>query len=237
MRYKRVVLKVSGEAMGRPGEGGLEPSRIELVAREIIAAAKEGAELGLVVGGGNILRGASVEGAFSRVAADQMGMLGTIINGMALRDTINRLGGKAEIRAAVAIPGVVDKFRAEEACKLLSEGSAVVFAGGTGNPFFSTDTACALRCCEIEADVMLKATKVDGVYSADPVTNPDARRFESLTYRDVLEKSLGVMDLTAVELCRNKNIPILVFDFLKPGNIVKAVKGDTIGTVISKKTS
>ncbi len=233
MRYKRVVLKVSGEAMCRPGEGGLDKSRIEFVAREIIAAAAEGAELGLVVGGGNILRGAAVGDAFTRVAADQMGMLGTIINGMALRDTIKRLGGKVEIRAAVAIPGVVDKFRAEEVCELLDEGSAVVFAGGTGNPFFSTDTACALRCCEIEADVMLKATKVDGVYSDDPVTNPDARRFEKLTYHDVLDKSLGVMDLTAVELCRTKKIPILVFDFLKPGNIVKAVTGEPIGTVIS----
>ena len=233
MRYKRVVLKVSGEAMCRPGEGGLDKSRIEFVAREIIAAAAEGAELGLVVGGGNIRRGAAGGDAFTRGAADQMGMLGTIINGMALRDTIKRLGGKVEIRAAVAIPGVVDKFRAEEVCELLDEGSAVVFAGGTGNPFFSTDTACALRCCEIEADVMLKATKVDGVYSDDPVTNPDARRFEKLTYHDVLDKSLGVMDLTAVELCRTKKIPILVFDFLKPGNIVKAVTGEPIGTVIS----
>lgn len=235
MRYKRVVLKVSGEAMGHPDEGGLEKSRIEFVAGEIIAAATEGAELGLVVGGGNILRGAEVEDTFSRVAADQMGMLGTVINGMALRDTINRLGGRCEIRAAVPIPGVVDKFRSEEVCALLDGGAAVAFAGGTGNPFFSTDTACALRCCEIGADVMLKATKVDGVYSDDPVTNPDAERFEKLTYDEVLDKRLGVMDLTAVELCRNKNIPILVFDFLKPGNIVKAIRGESIGTLISQK--
>jgi uridylate kinase len=233
LAYKRVVLKVSGEAMGLPDAGGLDPDRIATVARQIIEASRTGVGLGLVVGGGNFLRGAAVGGAFPRVKADQMGMLATIINGIALRETIRRLGGKAEVMAAVAIPGVVDKFDAEKACTLLDDGAAVVFAGGTGNPFFTTDTACALRCCEIEADLMLKATKVDGVYSADPVKDPSAERFDRLTYQEVLDRGLEVMDLTAVELCRNAGIPILVFDFLKEGNIIRAVQGETVGTIVS----
>jgi len=233
MAYIRVVLKISGEAMGGTGRSGLDPDRITFIAKQIISAQAGGAELGLVVGGGNFLRGATLQGRIERVTADQMGMLATVINGMALRDSIRALGGQAEVRSAVPVPGVVDRFRAEESRALLAAKTAVIFAGGTGNPFFTTDTACALRCCEIEADLMLKATKVDGVYSDDPLKNPSAERFDRLSYQDVLDRQLGVMDLTAVELCRSKGIPILVFDFLREGNIVKAVKGESVGTLIA----
>jgi len=234
MAYRRVVLKLSGEAMGRPKVGGLDGAAVEFAARQILEAAAAGAELGVVVGGGNFIRGGGAGGtAFSRVAADQMGMLATVINAMALRDVIRRLGGVAEVRAAVPVPGVVEQFRAEEVRDLMAAGAVVCLAGGTGNPFFTTDTACALRCCELEADLMLKATKVDGVYSADPVTNPGARRFDRLSYDEVLDKKLGVMDLTAVELLRSRKVAILVFDFLREGNIVRAVKGEKVGTVIS----
>ena len=232
MPYKRVVLKISGEAMGEPGKGGLDAQRIEFVAGQVIAAAAEGTGLGLVVGAGNFIRGAAAS-AFPRVAADQMGMLATVINAMALRETIVRLGGRAEVRSAVAVPGRVRPFNAEESRKLLDNGTVVLFAGGTGNPFFTTDTACALRCCEVGADLMLKATKVDGVYSADPEKDPGAERFDRLASQEVLDRKLGVMDLTAVELCRAQSIPILVFDFLKDGNIIKAVRGETVGTLIT----
>ena len=231
---KRVVLKVSGEALGGAGKTGLNVERIEFVAGQFIEAASKGIELALVVGGGNFLRGGTFSGTgFPRVKADQMGMLATVINGVALREVIVGLGGKAEVRSAVAIPGVVELFRSEEVRALLRGGNIVIFTGGTGNPFFTTDTACALRCCEIGADLFLKATKVDGVYSADPAADPSAVRYEKLTYQEVLDSKLGVMDLTAVELCRQNGIPIKVFDFLKEGNIVKAVEGKAVGTLIS----
>lgn len=234
MSIKRVVLKVSGEALGGAGETGLDLERIQFIATQFIEASSKGIELALVVGGGNFLRGGTFSGTgFPRVKADQMGMLATLINGMALREVICSLGGMAEVRSAVPVPGVVDAFRSEEVRGLLSAGNTVIFSGGTGNPFFTTDTACALRCCEIDADLFLKATKVDGVYSADPVADPSAKRYEKLTYEEVLDSRLGVMDLTAVELCRQNGIPIKVFDFLKPGNIVKAVEGEPVGTLIS----
>jgi uridylate kinase len=233
MAHKRVVLKLSGEAMSGQGKTGLHPAQIEFTAGQILAAAREGTEIAVMMGGGNFLRGSQVGEAFTRIAADQMGMFATVINGLALRDVIVRLGGRAHVRSAFAVPGKVKPFGADGCRELMHRGSIVILTGGTGNPFFTTDTACALRCCELDADLMLKATKVDGVYSSDPKTDPKAKRYDRLGYEDVLDQRLGVMDLTAVELCRSQGIGILVFDFLKEGNIVKAVRGETVGTVIS----
>jgi len=229
--YRRVILKVSGESLS--GEGG-RPISTEAAARiaaEIGAAADLGVEIGVVVGGGNILRGAATpEGGDARVTADFMGMIATILNALALRTALVSLGHAAHVMSAIPCGCAAEPYDHRRADALLADGGIVVFAAGTGNPFFSTDTAAALRAAELGAEVLLKATKVDGVYDSDPVVNPRAKRFEKLTYLEVIEKKLAVMDMTAVSLCREQRLPIVVFALSTPGGVVRAVKGEPIGT-------
>jgi uridylate kinase len=231
--HRRVILKVSGEAFaGRDGEP-ISSERAGWLAREIAAAMDTGAEIGVVVGGGNILRGAAAERAGAdRVTADSMGMLATILNGLALREAMQALGADTRVMSAIPCGSLVEPFDPRTADVHLASGRAVVFVGGTGNPFFSTDTAAALRAAELGADLLLKATQVDGVYDSDPVKNPHAKRFSSLTYMDVIERKLRVMDLTAVTLAREQSLPIVVFALAVQGNIARALTDEAIGTIV-----
>jgi uridylate kinase len=229
--YRRVILKVSGESLAEGGGRPISPAAAGRVAAEIKAAADLGCEIGLVVGGGNILRGIAVPGGGSeRVAADQMGMLATILNALALRSAFESLGQPVSVMSAIPCGCAAEAYDHRRAQARLAERQIVVFAAGTGNPFFSTDTAAALRAVELGADVLLKATKVDGVYDSDPVANRDARRFETLTYLEVIDRKLAVIDMTAVSLCREQKLPIVVFALATPGNVVRAVRGEAVGT-------
>ncbi len=228
---RRVILKVSGEALS--GEGGKPVSRssVRRLASEIKAAADTGAEIGIVVGAGNIIRGSSTApGGAARVSADYMGMVATIVNGLALESALEELGQKTTVMSAIPCGRAAEQYDHRLADAHLAARKIVIFVAGTGNPFFSTDTAAALRAAELGADALLKATKVDGVYDSDPVENPNATRFDELTYRDIVERELGVMDLTAVTLARERELPIVVFALAEPGNIARAVQGDVIGT-------
>lgn len=228
--YKRVILKVSGEALsggGRP----ISPEAVSRLAAEVAAATDLGVEVGLVVGGGNVLRGATVAGgAAARVAADHMGMVATLLNALALRSAFDGLGRPATVMSAVPCGPVADLYDHRRADALLSGGSVVIFAAGTGNPFFSTDTAAALRAAELGAGALLKATKVDGVYDSDPVKNPRAKKFDRLTHLEMIERGLAVMDLTAVSLCRQQSLPIVVFALAAPGAVARAAGGEAVGT-------
>ena len=231
--YRRVVLKVSGESL--IGDGG-EPVSGEAAARlatEIVGAVGAGAEVGVVIGGGNILRGAAVasKGA-DRVASDLAGMSATLVNSIVLCDALQSLGQKAVVMSAVPCGRIAEDYDHRTADAHLSDGAVVIFAAGTGNPFFSTDTAAVLRAAELSADALLKATQADGVYDSDPATNPNAVRFESVTYQEMLEKRLMVMDMTAVSLAREQNVPLVVFALAEPGNIARAVAGEPVGTTV-----
>jgi uridylate kinase len=231
--YRSVLLKLSGEALGEDGHGLHQPS-IDLISGQIAEVARGGVRLAIVVGGGNILRGRDVADTVSvRATADQMGMLATMINGLALMDGLERAGCEARLMSAVAAHQICEPFIRRRAIRHQEKGRVVVLAGGTGNPFFTTDTTAALRASELECDVLLKATKVDGVYDADPRKSPGARRFERLTHRDVVERSLGVMDLTAITMCMDNKLPIVVFDVFRNGNLGRVVAGESIGTVVS----
>jgi uridylate kinase len=236
--YQRILLKLSGEALGTPGDGhGIDPERVQTFARQIARVMGLGVEVALVCGGGNILRGAE----FSRLGghratADYMGMLGTVINALALSDAIEQQGVETRVMSAIEIRQVAEPFVRRRADAHLTRGRAVLLAAGTGNPFFTTDTAAALRANELGCEVLLKATKVDGVYSADPQTNPDAQRFAELTYMQVLEKNLRVMDGTAITLCMENDLPITVFDLFEEGNLERVVRGEALGTTIRSKT-
>ena len=231
LAFRRVLLKLSGEALMGAGEYGIEPSAISGFAEEIVEIHKLGLQTAIVIGGGNIFRGitASAKG-MDRSTADHMGMLATVINGLALQDAIERLGVKVRVMTAISMHEVAEPYIRRRAVRHLEKGRIVIFVAGTGNPFFSTDTAAALRAMEIQADIILKATKVDGIYDSDPVTNPKARRFDQLTYLDVLQRGLKVMDAAAISVCMDNNLPILVFNLIEPGNIRRAVCGDDIGT-------
>ncbi len=231
LAFRRVLLKLSGEALMGAGEYGIEPSAISGFAEEIVEIHKLGLQTAIVIGGGNIFRGitASAKG-MDRSTADHMGMLATVINGLALQDAIERLGVKVRVMTAISMHEVAEPYIRRRAVRHLEKGRIVIFVAGTGNPFFSTDTAAALRAMEIQADIILKATKVDGIYDSDPVTNPKARRFDQLTYLDVLQRGLKVMDAAAISVCMDNNLPILVFNMIEPGNIRRAVCGDDIGT-------
>jgi len=235
VRYNRVVLKISGESFTRPGQTGIDPIELRTIATEIMEARGGGTEIAIVVGGGNIIRGAALAkaGEIDKATADYMGMLGTVINGLALREALTNLGQDSRLMSAINIPAVAEPFIRGRARRHLEKGRVVILAAGTGNPFFTTDTCAALRATELNADVVLKATKVDGVYSADPMTNPGAKRFDSLTFAKALEGKLGVMDLTALTMCMTENLPIIVFNFKTPGNIRRVVAGEQIGTLIS----
>lgn len=232
-KYKRILLKLSGEVFKGERSYGIDPAVVDNIAAQIKDLFDIGTEIGVVIGGGNIFRGLS-EGAklMDRTSADHMGMLATVMNSLALQDLLEKRDVPTRVQSAIQIHQVAEPYIRRRAIRHLEKKRVVIFAAGTGNPFFSTDTAAALRANEINAEVILKATKVDGVYDRDPVKNPDAKRFNELTYREVIEKNLKVMDLTAITLCMDNNLPIIVFDLNKAGNIFKVVTGESIGTYI-----
>ncbi|MDX2344463.1 MAG: UMP kinase [Acidimicrobiia bacterium] len=229
---RRVVLKLSGEAFAdQELKYGIDPHIVDRVATEIAQVRDEGYQIAIVVGGGNIFRGlSSAAKGMDRANADYMGMLATVINALALRDSLERAGAPTRVQTALNIQEVAEPYIRLRAIRHLEKGRVVIFAAGTGNPFFTTDTTAALRAAEVGAEVVLKATKVDGVYDSDPVTNPDAILLETLTYMEVLSQQLRVMDSTAITMCMENDIPIRVFNLAKPGNIASAVRGDAIGT-------
>lgn len=231
--YRRILLKLSGEAlMGEEGFG-IDPKVLERMAQEIKELVELGIQVGLVIGGGNLFRGEGLAKAgMNRVVGDHMGMLATVMNGLAMRDALHRASVNARLMSAIPLNGVCDDYNWAEAISLLKSGRVVIFSAGTGNPFFTTDSAACLRGIEIEADAVLKATKVDGVYDADPVKNPNAVLYKTLSYNEVLEKELKVMDLAAFTLARDHNIPIRVFNMNKPGCLKAVVMGDDEGTLI-----
>jgi uridylate kinase len=231
-RYKRVLLKISGEAFGKKGEMGVDGDELELIAREIAAAAKLGTELAVVVGGGNIIRGATLaqEGRIAQVTGDYMGMLGTVINGLALKEALENIGQPARVLSAINLSAVAETFIRGRALRHMEKGRVIIMVAGTGNPFFTTDSAAALRAAEIGADVLLKATKVDGIYDKDPVKHSDAKRYDKLTFEQAIAENLAIMDLTAFDMCRQRGIPIIVFNMKSPGHIADCVSGLPHGT-------
>ncbi len=234
LKYKRILLKFSGEALMGDGDFGLDAQTLKNVVSEVKALKDLGVEVGIVVGGGNIFRGAQIQGSgIQRTTGDHMGMMATVINALALRDVIESMGMKSQVLSAMAIESVSTGFNANAVKKQLADGEVLVFAAGTGSPFFTTDTAAALRGVEIDADIVLKATKVDGIYTADPVKDPSATRYQSLTYDEVIQKNLQVMDMTAFVLCRDHNMPIRVFDMFKENAVIKIVQGEGEGTLVS----
>lgn len=230
--YARALLKISGEAFCASGSLGIDPNELNLIAKEIYDAAQQGTQLAVVVGGGNIIRGAALAKAsdFDQASADYMGMLGTAINGLALKEALEALGQSARVMSALAISSVAEPYIRGRALRHLEKGRVVIFVGGTGNPFFTTDSAAALRASEIGADVVLKATKVDGVYDKDPNMYDDAKRFETLSFAAAIAKQLKVMDLTAFAMCQERGIPIVVFNMKTPGHIAEVVAGTQHGT-------
>lgn len=233
-KYKRVMLKLSGEALAAEKGFGIDFETANTIAEQIKTLVDMGVEVGAVVGGGNIWRGRSGEG-MDRTTADYMGMLATCINALALQDSLEAIGVDTRVQTAIEMKEIAEPYIRRRAMRHLEKGRVVIFAAGTGNPYFSTDTTAALRAAEIEAEVILLAKKVDGVYDKDPYKYDDAVKFDSLSYIQVLEKGLQVMDSTATSLCMDNNIPILVFGLDKPQNIIRAVKGDEIGTLVSSK--
>lgn len=233
-KYKRVILKLSGESLlPANSEYGVGLSAAGDLANEIVRCVKEGVQVGVVIGGGNIFRGAEAEKeGMERSQADAIGMLATMINGLALQEVLERAGIDARVMTSIPVQGVADVFVRQEAVGHLEKGRVVIFTGGTGQPFFSTDTAASLRALQIHADAIMKATKVDGVYSDDPKKNPRAERYDTLTYIDVLNKRLKVMDSTAISMCMDHNLPVVVFNMFEKGSLLKAVMGETIGTVV-----
>jgi len=231
--FKRILLKLSGEALMGDADYGIQPEVISRFAQEIAELSAEGIELGIVIGGGNIFRGAGLAASgMDRVSGDHMGMLATVMNALALQDAIERHGGFCRVMSAIRINEVCEDYLRRRAIRHLEKGRVVIFAAGTGNPFFTTDSAASLRAVEIGADLMLKATQVDGVYSADPKTNPDATRYTELTYDEVINNRLAVMDTTAVVMCQEQNMPLRVFDVHKVGNLTKIIYGADIGTLV-----
>ncbi|KVH92223.1 uncharacterized protein LOC112515936 [Cynara cardunculus var. scolymus] len=234
VKWQRVLLKVSGEALAGDHEQNIDPKVTMAIAREVADVTRLGIEVAIVVGGGNIFRGASWAGSsgLDRSSADYIGMLATVMNAIYLQATMESIGIPTRVQTAFRMSEVAEPYIRRRAVRHLEKGRVVIFAAGTGNPFFTTDTAAALRCAEINAEVVLKATNVDGVYDEDPRTNPNARLLETLTYQEVTSRDLCVMDLTAITLCQENNIPVVVFNLGKPGNITKAIKGERVGTLI-----
>jgi uridylate kinase len=233
--YKRILLKISGEALMGGQHYGIDTLVAESVAGEIKAVQKLGVEIAIVVGGGNIFRGVSKSaGNMDRSSADYIGMLATVMNAVVLQDALEKLNVYTRVMSAIDIPQLAEPFIRRRAIRHLEKGRVVIFAAGTGNPFFTTDSAASLRALEIKADIILKATKVDGIYSDDPMTNSAATRFEKITYQEVLEKQLRVMDASSISLCMDNNLPIMVFNMKEQGNIIKAMSGDlSIGTLVT----
>jgi uridylate kinase len=237
LKYKRIILKCSGEALLGDMQFGIDPAVLDKIAKDVADLVQMGVEVGLVIGGGNLFRGKTLsEAGLGRVTGDHMGMLATVMNALALRDALERIDLPARLMSAIPMLGVVDPYHRRKAMTHLRNGQVVIFAAGTGNPFFTTDSAACLRAIEVGADVVLKATKVDGVYSDDPMKNPQAARYDFLTYRDVLSQGLQVMDLTAICLCQYHNMPLQVFNMLEPGALKRIVSGERIGTIIGAKS-
>ena len=237
-KYNRIVLKISGEALKEKGSSdSVSPQIVQKVAASIADVSKMGVEVAVVVGGGNIWRGlAASHRGMNRATADYMGMLATVINGMALMSALEDLGHSTRVQTAIQMNNVAEPFIVRRAIRHLENGHIVIFVAGTGNPFFSTDTTAALRANEIGADIILKATKVDGIYDSDPMKNSEAKRFDTLTYTEALTRRLEVMDSTAFSLCMDNAMPIIVFDMSDPANILRAVRGEAIGTLVSDTT-
>ena len=232
--YNRILLKISGEGFCHEGGFGIEASELENIARQIVDVAKMGVQVAVVVGGGNFIRGAtfSEQGHIPRSTADYMGMLATVLNALALQEMLEKMGQPTRVQSAIGVYSVCEPFIRRRAIRHLEKNRVVILAAGTGNPFFTTDTCAALRATELQADVLLKATKVDGIYSADPKKDPTAKRYDQITYEQVLKDKLRVMDLTAITLCMERKIPLVVFDMKTSGNIARVVRGENIGTTI-----
>lgn len=234
-RYRRVILKISGEGFAKPKQFGIDPEELSLIADEVVDAASIGTQVAVVVGGGNIIRGAVLakDGLIQQATADYMGMLGTVINALALKEAVESKGTPARVLSAINLTAVAEPFIRGRAIRHLEKGRVVILAAGTGNPFFTTDTCAVLRGVELGADILLKATKVDGVYDRDPHKHADAKRYTSLTFSEALDKQLRVMDLTALSMCLEHNLPVMVFDFKTRGNMRRAVAGESSGTLIT----
>jgi uridylate kinase len=237
LRYRRILLKLSGEALLGERQYGVDPAFCAFVAQQVATLHAMNVQVGIVVGGGNIFRGlaASARG-MDRATGDYIGMLATVMNGLALQDAIERAGIPVRVMSAIAMNEIAEPYIRRRAVRHLEKGRVAIFVAGTGNPYFTTDTAAALRAVEIDAEVLLKATKVDGVYDADPMKHPGASRYETLTYHDVLRDQLKVLDAAAVSLCMENDLPIVVFDLNEPDNITKVARGDRVGTLISAQT-
>ena len=234
-KYKRILLKLSGESLMGEQQYGIDQTRLNDYAEEISVLVKSGIQVGIVIGGGNIFRGLSgATQGFDRVKGDQMGMLATIINSLALDSALKNHGLKSRVMTAIRMEPVGEFYAKEKAIEALNNGEVVIISGGTGNPYFTTDTASALRGIEIEADIMLKGTRVDGIYSADPEKDPNAKKFETITFDEIYNKNLRIMDLTATTMCKENNLPILVFNMDKKGNLQKVLAGESIGTVVTR---
>jgi uridylate kinase len=234
MRYSRILLKLSGEALSGKSNQGISSTVLEEYAKQVIEVVNKGCEVAIVAGGGNIFRGLSgTESGFDRVKGDQMGMLATIINSLALESAINRFGGKAKVFTSIRMEPVGELYNRDRVLEAMKNGTVCILSGGTGNPFFTTDTAAALRAVEIGADVLFKGTRVDGVYDSDPEKDPKAKKFEKISFEEVINKRLKVMDSTAFTMCMENNMPLVVFDMNKPGNLNKLVDGDAIGTLVT----
>ncbi len=235
MKYKRILLKLSGEALAGAEGQGLDHRILEQYAEEIKVVSKSGVEVAIVIGGGNIMRGSDAEQiGIDRVQGDYMGMLATLINGMAIQSALEKAGVYTRLLSGIRVDEICEPFIKRRAVRHLEKGRVVIFAAGTGNPYFTTDSAASLRAIEIEADVVLKGTKVDGVYSDDPMKDPDAVKFSELSFSEAISKGLKVMDMTAFALCQENEVPIVVFDMNKKGNLHKVIEGEKIGTLVSK---
>jgi len=230
-----VLLKISGERFARPGEGGIDAEELHRIATEIAAVASSGVHLAVVVGGGNMIRGANLARRLKidQSTADYMGMLGTVMNGMALKEALEHLGQPARLMSAINMPAIAEPFIRKRALRHLEKGRCIILAAGTGNPFFTTDTCASLRATELNCEVVLKATKVDGVYACDPEDDPTAERYEHLTFARAIEDRLAVMDLTALSMCMEHDLPVIVFNFKQNGAIGRAIGGEAVGTLIS----
>jgi uridylate kinase len=234
MKYKRILLKLSGEALMGGQKYGIDPNMLKQYAQEIKLVADQGVQVAIVIGGGNIFRGIQAESSgIDRVQGDYMGMLATLINGMALQGALENAGMFTRLMSGLKLDQVCESFIRRRAIRHLEKGRLVIFGAGTGNPYFTTDSAASLRAIEIEADVVLKGTRVDGIYSADPEKDPNAVKYDDISFQEVFDKGLNVMDMTAFTLCKENNLPIVVFDMNKPGNLYNLLKGDKVGTLVS----
>ncbi len=234
-KYKRILLKLGGEALSKPGGTGIDPDGAAFLAERIKAVQDDGIEVAVVIGGGNLWRGRDgIERGMEQATADHMGMIATVMNALALQDALERIGVVTRVQSAIEMRAIAEPYIRRRAIRHLEKGRVVIFAGGTGNPYFTTDTAGALRAMEIDANVMVKATKVDGVYDSDPKTNPNAVKFDHLTYIDALNKRLKALDSTAISLCMENDMPIIVLDLWQPDGLRQAIFGEQVGTVISR---